>query len=34
MRAGVTTSLDVWLLRVESLTEGEVAPLLPLLDSA
>jgi 4'-phosphopantetheinyl transferase len=30
----VTHHLDVWLLRVDSLTEGDVAPLLPLLDAA
>jgi 4'-phosphopantetheinyl transferase len=32
MRAGVTTILDIWLLRVDSLSEGDVVPLLPLLD--
>ena len=29
----MTRTLEVWLLRVDSLTEGDVAPLLPLLDA-
>ena len=30
----MTGILEIWLLRVDSLTEGDVAPLLPLLDAA